>query len=96
MSEEGYKITVTLSKKGIDTLDMLKEVSGFGSRGRTIDEAILTIWEMTSLSESFLKEFLKMGEKGALDARALFPYIVGISTKLSRFGSPAKLKQKTG
>ena len=94
--EEGYKITILLSRKGLATLDLLKEMSGFGSRGRTMEEAILTIWELADINETFLKEYVNMAKSGrTFDANTFFPYIVSIQTKLSRFGSPAAFKKKT-
>ena len=93
--EEEYKVTVTLSRKGLTTLDLLKEMSGFGSRGRTMEEAILTIWELADINEAFLKEYLDMAKSGkTLDATLLFPYIVSVQTKLSRFGSPSEYRER--
>lgn len=92
--EEEYKITVTLSKKGLTTLDLIKETSGFGSRGRVIEEAILSIWDLVKISETFLKAYVDMSESGkTLDAFILFPYIVSMQTKLSRFGSASSIKK---
>lgn len=96
LSEEEYKITVTLSRKGLTTLDKLKDTSGFGSRGRTIEEAIITVWELADISEGFIAKYIEMTKSGALlDFNTLFPYMVFVQTKLSRFGSPSSLKKKT-
>lgn len=48
---EEEKITITLSRRGLDALDKLKESSGFGSRGRTVEEALLAIEDVLRVNE---------------------------------------------
>ncbi len=49
------KLTVELSGRALETLDRLMKDSGFGSRGRTIEEAILAIDDLSTLAEKALK-----------------------------------------
>ena len=93
--EEEYKLTITLSKKALMTLDWLKEMSGFGSRGRTIEEAILTIWDVADSVEVWVSAYLKMVEEGkTLDFSSVFPFMVSMSSKLARFGSPSEYRKR--
>jgi metal-responsive CopG/Arc/MetJ family transcriptional regulator len=90
LSEEGeFKITVTLSKKGLATLDSLKETSGFGSRGRTIEEAILTVNEITEVSKQLFSQYTtdmqKQGKLSNETQMAVVGWFFVILTKLSRF-----------
>jgi len=88
-SEEEYKITVSLSRKGITTLDTLKETSGFGSRGCTIEEAILTINELTEASKQVFSQYIAdMQSKGKVSDEtgfAILGWFVGTIAKISRF-----------
>ena len=87
--EEEYKITVSLSRKGLKTLDMLKETSGFGSRGRTIEEAILTISELTASSQSVFGQYLSDMKSGGTVSNQTGYSIIGwfviAIAKISRF-----------
>jgi hypothetical protein len=88
--EEGeFKITVSLSRKGLTTLDNLKETSGYGSRGRTIEEAILSVNEITELSKQvFFRYAADMQKEGKIsDATQLtiVGWFVIVLNKLSRF-----------
>jgi len=87
--EEEYKITVSLSRKGLKTLDMLKETSGFGSRGRTIEEAILTINELTELSKTVFSQYVadmqSSGQVRNETAISIVGWFTVVITKLSRF-----------
>jgi hypothetical protein len=89
MSEEEYKITVTLSRKGLATLDSLKETSGFGSRGRTIEEAILTVNEITELSKQVFSQYAadmqKQGKISEATQLSVLGWFVVVITKLTRF-----------
>lgn len=91
MSEEEYKITVTLSRKGLATLDSLKETSGFGSRGRTIEEAILTVNEITEASKQVFSQYTTDMQKQANISEATRLSVLGwfviVITKLQRFTS---------
>jgi len=88
-TEEEYKITVSLSRKGLTTLDMLKETSGFGSRGRTIEEAILTINELTEQSKSLFSQYIadmqSKGKVGDGTAFGIIGWFVVVISKISRF-----------
>ena len=93
--EEEYKLTITLSRKALATLDWLKEMSGFGSRGRTIEEAILAIWDLADNVESWMSAYLKRVQEGkSLDFAHLYPFLVNVSTKLARFGSPSEYRER--
>ena len=91
MSEEEYKITVTLSRKGLATLDSLKETSGFGSRGRTIEEAILSINEIAELSKHVFSQYAadvqKQGKMGEATQLSIAGWFVVVMTKITRFTS---------
>jgi hypothetical protein len=92
LSEEGeFKITVSLSKKGLATLDSLKETSGFGSRGRTIEEAILSVSEITELSKQVFSQYAadmqKQGRISDSTQLSVLGWFVVVITKLSRFMS---------
>lgn len=56
VKEDEAKLTITLSKKAIDTLDLLAQTSGFSSRGRTIEEAVLTIDDLRKLAKQVSDE----------------------------------------
>src|SRR2546425_1042081 len=45
------KLTIDLSGRALDTLERLMQSSGFGSRGRTIEEAILATDELSRLAD---------------------------------------------
>jgi hypothetical protein len=45
------KLTIELSGRALDTLERLMKSSGFGSRGRTIEEAILATDELSRLAD---------------------------------------------
>ena len=95
LSEEGeFKITVSLSRKGLETLDQLKEASGFGSRGRTIEEAILTISEITEMSKGLLSQYAldmqKQGKISDVTQASVVGWFVVVITKLARF-LPSKI-----
>lgn len=95
LSEEGYKLTITLSKKALVTLETLKEMSGFGSRGRTIEEAILTIWDMAEILDSFNQAYLKASKSGKqISVNMLNSYYITQLAKLARFGSPSEFRKK--
>lgn len=89
LSEEEYKITVSLSRKGLNTLDSLKETSGFGSRGRTIEEAILTINEITDIAKTIFSQYAAdMQNKGVVSdvtQKSIVGWFAIVLTKLSRF-----------
>jgi hypothetical protein len=90
LSEEGeFKITVSLSRKGLATLDSLKETSGFGSRGRTIEEAILTVSEITEFSKQVFSQYTadmqKHGKISDATQLSVLGWFVVVITKLSRF-----------
>jgi len=90
LSEEGeFKITVSLSKKGLATLDSLKETSGFGSRGRAIEEAILSVSEITELSKHVFSQYAvdmqKQGKISEATQLSVLGWFVVVITKLSRF-----------
>lgn len=92
MSEEKeYKITVSLSRKGLSTLDRLKETSGFGSRGRTIEEAILTINELTESGKPVFSQFaIDMQKQGAISQStqmSMVGWYTVVLAKLTRFMS---------
>ena len=93
--EEAYKITVTLSRKAFATLEWLKEMSGFGSRGRTIEEAILTIWDLAEFNEGFTQTYLKVTKEGGTpDFSLMNSYYIVNMTKLARFGSPSEYRKR--
>lgn len=87
--EEEYKITVSLSRKGLKTLDMLKETSGFGSRGRTIEEAILTINELTEACKPVFAQYIAdMQSRGKVrdeTGYAILGWFTIVIAKISRF-----------
>ena len=89
--EEEYKITVSLSRKGIQTLDMLKETSGFGSRGRTIEEAIISVYELTEMGKPlFLQVGTEMQKQGAMSQMtqaSVAGWFIMVMAKLTRFMS---------
>jgi hypothetical protein len=87
--EEEYKITVSLSKKGLSNLDRLKETSGYGSRGRTIEEAVLTINELTQTGKVVFSQFsADMQRQGALSQNtqaSMAGWFTVVIAKLTRF-----------
>ena len=87
--DEEFKITVSLSKKGLAALDSLKETSGFGSRGRTIEEAILTVNEIAEISKPIFSQYTadvqKQGKVSESTQLSALVYFVIIMTKISRF-----------
>jgi hypothetical protein len=89
--EEEYKITVSLSRKGLSALDRLKETSGFGSRGRTIEEAILSINELTEAGKPIFSQFaIDMQRQGALTQNtqaSVTGWFTVVIAKLARFMS---------
>jgi len=90
LSEEGeFKITVSLSKKGLTTLDQLKETSGYGSRGRTIEEAILSISEITEMSKQVFSQYaLDMQNRGKISDTtqiSIVGWFAVVIAKLARF-----------
>jgi hypothetical protein len=90
LPEEGeFKITVSLSRKGLATLDSLKETSGYGSRGRTIEEAILSINEITELSKQVFSQYTadmqKQGKPSDATQLSIGGWFIVVVTKLSRF-----------
>jgi metal-responsive CopG/Arc/MetJ family transcriptional regulator len=89
--EEEYKITVSLSRKGLNTLDKLKETSGYGSRGRTIEEAILTINELTESGKPVFTQFAidmqKQGVVSQTTQSAMVGWYTIVFAKLTRFMS---------
>ena len=91
MSEEEYKITVSLSEKGLLTLDRLKLQSGFGSRGRTIEEAILSVSELIELSKQLFSNYTTDLQTQGMTTEATKVAIIGwfiiALTKLSRFST---------
>jgi metal-responsive CopG/Arc/MetJ family transcriptional regulator len=92
LSEEEYKITVTLSRKGLNTLDTLKETSGFGSRGRTIEEAILTVSEITEMTSQIISQYaIDMQTQGKISDTtqlSIVGWFTVIVAKLTRFMRP--------
>jgi len=64
---EETKITIRLSKKALSTLDMLKEESGFGSRGRTIEETILAINDI----KNWLKIYAQIAAQSAKEGKVV-------------------------
>jgi predicted HTH domain antitoxin len=91
LSEEGYKITVSLSEKGLVSLDKLKLQSGFGSRGRTIEEAILSVSELVELSKQLFFKYTTDLQKQGITTEETKVAIIGwffvALTKLSRFST---------
>lgn len=89
--EEEYKITVSLSKKGLNNLDRLKETSGYGSRGRTIEEAVLTISELTESGKPVFSQFAAdMQRQGAISQNtqmSMVGWYTIVIAKLTRFMS---------
>jgi hypothetical protein len=89
LSEEGYKITVSLSEKGLLTLDKLKLQSGFGSRGRTIEEAILSVNELIELGKQLFSQYTTdlqtQGMTTDATKVAVLGWFIVALTKLSRF-----------
>ena len=89
--EEEYKITVSLSKKGLSSLDKLKETSGYGSRGRTIEEAILTINELTQSAKPIFLQFAvdmqKQGKLSETTQQMMIGWYTIVIGKLTRFMS---------
>jgi metal-responsive CopG/Arc/MetJ family transcriptional regulator len=87
--EEEYKITVSLSRKGMNALDSLKETSGFGSRGRTIEEAVLTVSEITEMAKQVFVQYSidmqKQGKVGEATAASIIGWFTVAVTKLTRF-----------
>ena len=87
--EEEYKITVSLSRKGIQTLDRLKETSGYGSRGRTIEEAIISVYELTETARPVFTQFAAdMQSRGAVSQTTganIAGWFVVVIAKLTRF-----------
>lgn len=86
---EDFKITVSLSKKALAALDRLKETSGYGSRGRTIEEAVLTVDEMIAMSKQLFSQYTadvrKQGGAGEALKTSVLAWFVVVLTKLSRF-----------
>jgi hypothetical protein len=91
LSEEEYKITVSLSRKGLNTLDALKESSGFGSRGRTIEEAILIVSEITEMGKQVFPQYTldmqKQGKVSEATQLSIFGWFAVVIIKLTRFMS---------
>jgi len=88
--EEEAKITIRLSKKALSTLDALKEESGFGSRGRTIEETILSINDIREWLKLYVQiaaQSVKEGKTVSSDAMSsIWLQIIQI---ISRFGRVA-------
>lgn len=88
-AEEEQKITITLSKKGLETLDELKEMSGFGSRGRTVEEAVLAIKDFTVWIKFYSQAIAKLDETKKFDySKGFFSLLLQATQILSRFGYP--------
>ncbi|MFQ5871811.1 MAG: hypothetical protein ACE5IB_06610 [Candidatus Geothermarchaeales archaeon] len=84
--QEGTKITVELSRKGLQALDALKETSGYGSRGRTIEEAVITIAELVGMTYT-ITEMLKDPERSqSIAPQGVLSLLMVFLTKLARFG----------
>lgn len=87
---EEAKITIRLSKKALTTLDVLKEESGFGSRGRTIEESILAVNDI----REWLKLYLQVVAQSVKEGKTLGSDVMGsiwlqIIQIISRFGRVA-------
>jgi len=84
---EETKITIRLSKKALSTLDVLKEESGFGSRGRTIEETILAINDIREWLKVYVQAAAQSAKEGkTLGSDALGAIWLQIIQILSRFG----------
>lgn len=87
--EEGEeaKITIRLSKKALSTLDKLKEESGFGSRGRTIEEAILAIDDIRDWSKAYVQIMMQSVKEGKTVASdKMLTIWLQVIQVISRFG----------
>lgn len=82
---------MSLSEKGLLSLDKLKLQSGFGSRGRTIEEAILSVSELVELSKQLFSQYTTDLQKQGMTTEETKALIIGwfviALTKLSRFST---------
>jgi len=84
---EETKITIRLSKKALLTIDVLKEESGFGSRGRTIEETILAVNDIREWLKVYAQIAAQSAKEGkVLDSNAASPILLQIVQIVSRFG----------
>ncbi len=87
------KLTIDLSGRAQETLERLMESSGFGSRGRTIEEAILAVDELSRLAD--LLSRLLPNTSGTLTPEQSTKLMIAIQTfvtyyvaTISRFRKP--------
>lgn len=85
--ENGYdRLNILVSKRALSVLDLLKECSGFGSRGRTIEEALLTIHDLGATYRTIVSIVNKAAEKGQpTSADTWLVVITELVSKLGRF-----------
>lgn len=89
------KLTIKLSKKAMDTLTALTESSGFGSKGRTIEEAILAIDDLTRFGDTVFPVLAQTAQKPPQEQavflltsfNSMFAYFVAT---LARFRKPTR------
>jgi len=63
--QEGYeRLNILVSKRALSVLDLLKESSGFGSRGRTVEEALLTLYDLGATYRTIVSIVNRAAEKG--------------------------------
>ena len=85
--EEGYeRLNILISRRALSALDLLKECSGFGSRGRTIEEALLTLQDLGATYRTIVSIVNKAAEKGQpTSADTWLVVITELVSKLGRF-----------
>ncbi len=89
------KLTITLSGRALDTLNHLMESSGFGSRGRTIEEAILAVDDLTRLGDQLLPLIVQTSQKPSQEQavsmiNTMNSFIVYYIATTSRFRKPIR------
>jgi len=85
--QEGYeRLNILVSKRGLSVLDLLKESSGFGSRGRTVEEALLTLYDLGATYRTIVSIVNRAAEKGQpTSADTWLVVITELVSKLGRF-----------
>ena len=86
-TEEGpERLNILLSRRALAQLDLLKNASGFGSRGRTVEEAILTVYDLGATYRTILDLVNKAAERGQPTSSETWLIVVAeLMAKLGRF-----------
>lgn len=84
--EAPERLNILLSRRALAQLDLLKEASGFGSRGRTIEEAIMTVYDLGATYRTILNLVNKAEERGhPISSETWLVVVAELMAKLGRF-----------